>query len=151
MPTILIIDDSLQYRADLVEILEFEKYHTLEAGNGLAGLQMIRRFLPDLIICDVDMPVMNGIDVLKAVKADSACAKIPFLVATGRADTRTRRTLLDLGADTYLTKPISISEFLVTVGSFLWEKDARPPEGHAVELRRNPSEGECMDHSRALY
>lgn len=122
MPTVLIIDDSAAYRAGLAEILGFEKYHILEAENGLAGLQMIRHSLPDLIICDVDMPVMNGIDVLKTVKADPAYAKIPFVVSTGHTDTLTMQTLLDMGADTYLTKPISIPEFLVTIGSFLQEK-----------------------------
>lgn len=124
MPTILIIDDSPDYRTDLADMLRFEKYYILEAENGLVGLQLIRHFLPDLIICDVDMPVMNGIDVLKTVKTDPTCAKIPFVVTTGRTDPLTKQAVLDLGADTYLTKPIGISEFLVTVGYFLWEKYA---------------------------
>lgn len=122
MPSILIIDDSLDYRTDLAEILGFEKYDILEAENGLAGVQMLQRFLPDLIICDVDMPVMNGIDVLKTVKADPTYAKIPFIVATGRTDTPTMQTILNLGADTYLTKPISISKFLTTIRDFLSAK-----------------------------
>lgn len=122
MPTILIIDDNLSYRTDLAEILGFEKYETLEAENGLVGLEMIRHFLPELIICDVDMPVMNGIDVLKTVKADAVYAKIPFVVSTGHTDPLTMQTVLDLGADTYLTKPISIINLLATVGGFLWEK-----------------------------
>lgn len=122
MPTILIIDDSENYRTDLAEILGFEKYHTLEAENGLDGLQMIRQHLPDLIVCDVDMPVMNGIDVLKTVKADPIHAKIPFVVSTGHTDPLTMQTLLDLGADTYLTKPVMISEFLAAIRDLVWEK-----------------------------
>jgi CheY-like chemotaxis protein len=122
--TILIIDDNLDYRTDLAEILAFEKYHTLEAENGLDGLQMIRHFLPDLIICDVDMPVMNGIDVLKTVKTDPTHAKIPFVVTTGHTDTLTMQTLLDLGANTCLAKPVKISEFLMTIGDLFLEKYA---------------------------
>lgn len=124
MPTILIIDDCVEYRANLAEALAFEKYHSIEAENGLEGLQIIRCILPDLIICDVDMPVMNGLEVLKTVKADPLYAKIPFVMATGRTDTLTRRTLLELGVDSYLTKPISIAEFFMTLGRFLWNKCA---------------------------
>lgn len=119
MKTILVIDDNLDYRTDLVEILRFEEYHTVEAENGLAGLQMIRQYAPDLIICDLDMPVMDGIQVLKALRADPIHASIPFIAATGRTDALTMQTLRDLGADKYLAKPISIAPFLTTIGDFL--------------------------------
>lgn len=116
MKTILIIDDNLNYRTDLMEILGFEKYDALEAENGLVGLQMIRQFAPDLIICDLDMPVMDGIQVLKALRADPIHARIPFIAASGRADALTIQTLYDLGADTYLIKPVTIATFLTTIG-----------------------------------
>ncbi len=124
MSTILIIDDNLEYRTSLAEILGFENYRCMEAENGLAGLQIIRRTLPDLIICDVDMPIMNGIELLKTVKTDPIYSKIPFVMATGRVDTPTIRTLLELGVDTYLTKPVSISEILATIRMFLWNRYA---------------------------
>jgi len=64
MPTILIIDDNNDYRTNVADHLRLENYITLEAENGLVGMQMIRHYLPDMILCDVDMPLMDGIDVL---------------------------------------------------------------------------------------
>lgn len=122
MTTILIIDDNLDYRTDLVEFLGFETYDALEAENGLVGLQMIRQFAPDLIICDLDMPVMDGLQVLKALRADPIHASIPFIVASGRTDALTMQTLYDLGADAYLTKPVTLATFLTTIGDILQEK-----------------------------
>jgi CheY-like chemotaxis protein len=119
MNTILVIDDNEDFRADLREILEFENYATLEAENGQLGLQMIRQHSPDLIVCDVEMPVMNGIDVLRTAKADPAVAKIPFLIITGRSDEQTLKTSQDLAVEAYLTKPINVTEFLSTIVSFL--------------------------------
>jgi CheY-like chemotaxis protein len=124
MKTILIIDDNVDYRTDLMEILGFEQYDALGAENGLVGLQMIRQFAPDLIICDLDMPVLDGMQVLKALRADPIHAKIPFIVASGRADALTMQTLRDLGADTYLTKPITTATFLTTIGNFLQVKNS---------------------------
>jgi len=124
MTMILIIDDCMQYRTDFAEVLAFENYHTVQVENGLVGLQLMRHVSPDLIICDVDTPVMNGIEVLKTVKADPIYSKIPFVMATGHTDTHTIRTLLELGVDAYLTKPISISDFLMAIGRVLWNKCA---------------------------
>jgi CheY-like chemotaxis protein len=121
MSTILVIDDNDNYRADMREILTFENYSMLEAENGMVGLQMIRQHSPDVILCDVDMPVMNGIEVLKAVKADSTLAKIPFIVATGHNDELTAKTAHDLGAEKYLTKPMSIAGLLAIIVCFTQE------------------------------
>ena len=119
MNTILVIDDNHDYRAGLMEILTFEEYATLGAENGQIGLEMIRQHSPSLIVCDVDMPVLNGIEVLKTAKTDPKFAKIPFLIVTGSSDKLTRKTSHDLEAEAYLTKPIDIPEFLSTIVSFL--------------------------------
>lgn len=65
MQTILIIEDNVDYRVNLAEILQDELYYTLEAENGLIGLAMIGDHLPDLILCDIDMPIMTGVEILK--------------------------------------------------------------------------------------
>ena len=122
MSTILVIDDNEDYRAGFIQVLEFEAYTILEAENGLIGLEMIREYSPNLILCDMDMPVMNGIEVLTAVKADPIYAKIPFLIITGHRDEQTLKKSRDLGIEAYLTKPIAIPEFLSTVGHILKEK-----------------------------
>jgi CheY-like chemotaxis protein len=125
MNTVLVIDDNADYRASLIEILALELHTTLEAENGQVGLRMIRQYSPNLIVCDVDMPVMNGIEVLRTAKADPIYAKIPFLIITGHRDEQTLKTSLDLGVEAYLTKPIAVTEFLSTIDHFLKEKD--PP------------------------
>ena len=124
MNTILVIDDNRDYRTDLVEILELEAYATLEAENGRIGLQMIHKHAPNLIVCDVDMPVMNGFEVLTTVKADPIYAKIPFLIITGHHDERMLKSSRDLGVEAYLIKPVAVTEFLSTVAHFLKVEDS---------------------------
>lgn len=119
MNTILIIDDDKDSRAGLAEILELETYMTIQAENGQIGLQMINQYSPDLIVCDVDMPVMNGFEVLRTAKADPLAAKIPFLIVTGSNDELTLKTSRDLEVEAYLTKPVDITEFLSTVDCLL--------------------------------
>lgn len=123
MSTILIIDDNDDYRAGFKEILELEQYTTLEAKNGLIGLHMIRQYSPTLIICDVDMPVMNGMELLRVVKSDPVYAKTPFIIITGHRDEIILNKSRHLGVDGYLTKPVAIPEFLSTVSQFLKERD----------------------------
>ena len=124
MNTILVIDDNADHRLSLVDVLELERYTTLQAENGQIGLQMIRRHSPSLILCDVDMPVMNGIEVLTTVKADPIYAKIPFFIITGQRDERMLKMSRDLGVEAYLTKPIIVTEILSTVAHFLNRRDA---------------------------
>ena len=124
MSTILVIDDNEDFRTGFIEVLELEAYTTLEAENGLIGLQMIHQYSPNLIVCDVDMPVMNGIEVLRAVKADPIYAKIAFVIVTAHDDERTLKTSQDLGVEAYLTKPRVGTEFLSTIVYFLTEKDS---------------------------
>ena len=123
MNTILVIDDNADYRASLVDLLELERYAALEAENGQIGMQMIRHHFPNLIICDVDMPVMDGIEVLTTVKADPIYAKIPFLILTGHRDERMLKVSRDLGVEACLTKPITVTVFLSTIARILNESD----------------------------
>jgi len=117
--TILVIDDNTDYRTSFREVLEMENYKALEAENGQIGLQMIQSYRPDIILCDVEMPVMNGMDVLKKVKADPTLAKIPFVIISGQNDRELVQTAYDLGAEAYLTKPLPIKELLAVIVRFL--------------------------------
>jgi CheY-like chemotaxis protein len=119
MNAILIIDDNEDYRTSFREVLELEAYNILEAENGLVGLQMIQQHLPDLILCDVDMPIMNGIEVLKRVKADPVYSQIPFVIITGSDDDQIRKTAHELRAEKHLTKPVAITKFLSTIAQLL--------------------------------
>ncbi|MBZ0307569.1 MAG: response regulator [Anaerolineae bacterium] len=121
MITILIIDDNADYRTDIAAILQFEAYHVLEAENGQIGLQMIRQHSPNLILCDVDMPIMGGIEVLRTVKTNPIWAQIPFFIVTGHHDKQTMKTARDLGATAYLTKPLAVTNLLSTIAQFVSE------------------------------
>jgi CheY-like chemotaxis protein len=119
MSMVLVIDDNDDYRTSFREVLELENYDTLEAENGLIGLHMIKQHVPDIILCDVEMPVMNGMDVLRTIKADPLLAKIPFVIITGQSDRELVQTAHDLGVAAYLTKPLAINDFLAVIVRFL--------------------------------
>lgn len=119
MSTILIIDDDLDYRENLSELMQLEAYITLEAANGEIGLEMIHQHSPNLILCDVDMPVMDGIEVLRKTKSNSILAKIPFIINTGHSDELRSKMAQDLGVDAYLSKTVSVTELLSTITHFL--------------------------------
>ena len=117
MPTILIIDDNNDYRLNMLEIFQLESYTALEARNGLIGLQMIYKHMPDLILCDVDMPVMTGLEVLASIKSNPKFATIPFILNTAHSDYATRETALELGVDLYLTKGIPFEHLLRVIAA----------------------------------
>jgi DNA-binding response OmpR family regulator len=119
MKTILIVDDNEEYRASIAEVLQMEQYLTLEAENGLIGLQMIGDHLPDLVLCDVDMPMVNGVEMLTSVKLESKFSKIPFMFLTGRRDETTQKASQNLGADLYLTKPVSMNHLTTAIFNLL--------------------------------
>lgn len=115
MNTILIIDDNTEYRRTLVELLRLENYRTLEAVDGLNGIEMLRQHSVDLIISDLEMPVMNGLQVLKMVKNHPTLAKIPFIMLTGYSDEAFLNSLAGLGLNTYFIKPVGINELLLAI------------------------------------
>jgi two-component system, sensor histidine kinase and response regulator len=119
MTTILLIEDNQNLREVLLELCQLKDYDAIAAENGLIGLQMIQASAPDLIICDVDMPVMNGFDLLRIVKADPVLAKIPFLILTGDSNSQKQENLREIGVDALLSKPISVEELLSAVVYFL--------------------------------
>jgi CheY-like chemotaxis protein len=119
MSTVLVIDDNKDYRKSFRKVLELENYEALEAENGLTGIAMIRHHLPDIILCDIEMPVMNGIDVLRKVKAVPLWAKIPFVIISGHSNQHIVQAAYDLGVAAYLTKPVTIVELLAVIIRFL--------------------------------
>jgi CheY-like chemotaxis protein len=121
MQTILVIDDDKDYRADIKELLELEQYQMLEAEDGFIGWQMIRRYSPDLVICDVDMPIMNGIEVLKQVKSTASLANIPFVILSGQ-DECILLSAFKLGANGVLRKPVDIRVLLSAIKPYLQNK-----------------------------
>lgn len=123
MTNILIIEDDEQTRENLQTILTMEGYRASAAENGRVGLEALREQRPDLILCDVMMPELDGLGVLRAVRGDPATAAIPFIFLTARGERKDQRLGMELGADDYLTKPASVDEVLGAVRTRL-ERDA---------------------------
>lgn len=105
-PLVLIIDDNNGMRAYLRSILQ-DKYNVSEATNGEQGLEKARREVPKLVVCDVMMPVMDGLEFTKRLKADTATSHIPVVLLTARSLSEQRKEGYDTGADSYITKPFS--------------------------------------------
>ena len=115
MKRILVIEDAHSLRRDILEMLTFEGYDVAGAEDGLVGVQRARELLPDLIICDIMMPQMDGYGVLETLREDGVTASIPFIFLTARTDRVDIRQGMELGADDYLTKPFTAAELLQTV------------------------------------
>lgn len=122
--TILVVEDAHSLRKDILEMLGFEGYHAVGAENGLVGVQRARDLQPDLIICDIMMPGLDGYGMLKELRHEEATSMIPFIFLTARTDRVDVRQGMELGADDYLTKPFTASELLNTVHTRL-EKRAQ--------------------------
>jgi DNA-binding response OmpR family regulator len=115
MKKILVIEDEEQLRSDLVTIFGFEGYDAIGAENGRTGIQIAQQFLPDLIICDVNMPVLDGFGVITELRQDSKTAEIPIIFLSARNDRLTIEHGMQLGAAAYLRKPCDLSEVLDAV------------------------------------
>ncbi len=99
MPCILVIEDDLHIRDNTADMLEYEGYSVLKAENGIVGVESALSFLPDLILCDVAMPKMDGYGVLSALQGQPTTSGIPFIFLTAQADRSAVCYGMDLGAD----------------------------------------------------
>jgi DNA-binding NarL/FixJ family response regulator len=115
MKKILVIEDEPEMRRNLVTVLRLEKYQPLAAENGRLGVELAKREKPDLILCDVMMPAMDGYGVLQALREDAATALIPFVFLTAKGEKDDLRSGMNLGADDYLTKPVAKGELLQAI------------------------------------
>lgn len=119
MKTILIIEDETDTRENLQLMLEMEGYEALSAPNGRKGVALAKAEMPDVILCDVSMPELDGYGVLEALRTDERTVSIPFIFLTAKGDKRDLRMGMNLGADDYLTKPASAEEVLAAIQSRL--------------------------------
>ncbi|MFP4321345.1 MAG: response regulator [Anaerolineales bacterium] len=141
MQRILVVEDNPDVLQSVSDALAFEGYEVLEAEDGLRAVQLIREERPDLILCDIMLPIMDGYEVLEEIQSDSETAIIPFIFMTSKRETQDIRKGMALGADDYLTKPFSPDEMLSAVRGRL-QKNARLAEqrlrtlsGHLVQAQ----------------
>jgi len=119
MKTILIIEDDIVLRETTAEILELENYKVVTASNGKRGAEQARIMLPDLILCDIMMPEMDGYELLDILSKDDKTKRIPFIFMSAKTEVKDVRKGMDLGADDYLTKPVSEELLLSAISSRL--------------------------------
>ena len=119
MPAILLIEDHPPMRENLTLMLEMEGFTVLAADQGRLGVSMARDHLPDLILCDVMLPGLDGYGVLKALRAHADTATIPFIFLTAKGEKIDQRLGMNLGADDYLVKPVAREEVLSAISARL--------------------------------
>ncbi|BDA73275.1 response regulator receiver modulated diguanylate phosphodiesterase [Calothrix sp. PCC 7716] len=123
MTKVLVIEDELGVRENILELLEAENYEVVEAENGRVGVQKAVSEVPDLILCDLMMPEMDGYSVLTALREEPVTATIPFIFLTAKAGKGNFRQGMDLGADDYITKPFTRAELLSAILSRLSKRE----------------------------
>jgi DNA-binding NarL/FixJ family response regulator len=126
---ILVIDDDARLREHYVELLRLEGYDVSEARNGREGVERARKDPPDLVLCDITMPEMNGHRVLETLRSEPRTAHLPFVFLTGWDDPDDVRTGMNLGADDYLTKPVVPDELAAAIRARLRRAEAVAPAG----------------------
>lgn len=117
MKTILIIEDNQDVRENTAEILELASYKVLQAENGKIGVEIAQKIKPDLIICDIMMPVLDGYGVIHLLNKNPETASIPFIFLTAKSERLDFRKGMEMGADDYISKPFDDIELLNAVES----------------------------------
>jgi DNA-binding NarL/FixJ family response regulator len=128
MTTLLLIEDEDTMRDLTATALELEGYRVLKAADGAAGIASARRRRPDLILCDVMMPGMDGYKALATLRADPVLCQIPFIFLTAKGEKKDLRQGMISGADDYLTKPVAIDDLLAAIRARLARHGQRAPK-----------------------
>ncbi len=115
MSYVLVVDDEPYICIMVTEFLELDGLKAVTAGNGREALAIVQREAPQMILCDISMPGMNGFEFLESVRGDPRLEAVPFIFLTGHGDRATMRRGMELGADDFLTKPFSQAELMATV------------------------------------
>lgn len=131
MKRILVIDDEAKLRKQFATLLNLEGFAVSEARNGREGVELARREHPDLVMCDITMPEMNGHRVLETLRAEPATAHLPFIFLTGWGERDDVRAGMNLGADDYLVKPVEPADLIAAVQARLRRAQAAAPRRSA--------------------
>ncbi len=123
MRKILIVEDNEKNRILVRDILQHFGYETIEAENGEEGIRMTKEHRPDLILMDMQMPVMNGFEAIKELRADPGTKQVRIIAVTSYAMKGDRERAIQVGAGDYLSKPINTKKLMVMVRKNLGEED----------------------------
>ena len=133
---ILLIEDNVEMAENISGILELGQYHVIYAPNGKIGVNLALQTYPDLILCDIMMPELDGYSVFNILNNKQETAKIPFIFLTAKADNGDFRTGMNLGADDYITKPFDGIDLLKVIDMRLKKS----------EMRKSPSEFQHLNN-----
>jgi DNA-binding response OmpR family regulator len=134
VPTkVLLVEDDSSFRKAVSDVLSLEGYEVLQAPSGKAGIVAAQREMPDLVVLDLILPGMKGLEVCQHLKQDAATARIPIIILTGNDKEGQDIACLDMGADDYLTKPVKSERLLAYCRALLRrkageDKDAPPAQ-----------------------
>ncbi len=136
---ILVIEDEPTIRENIKEILQIAKFQPIVAADGNEGIKLAIANLPDLIICDIMMPELDGYQVLEMIKEEKKTQNIPFIFLTAKSERNDFRYGMNLGADDYLTKPFNLEQLLTAINTRLKKKIniENETETKLKELRQN--------------
>jgi DNA-binding response OmpR family regulator len=147
MKKILVIEDEQIIRENILKLLKAEGFDVTGAENGSQGLYAAVSNVPDVIICDVMMPELDGYGVLVALRSNPVTATVPFVFLTGKAERSEMRQGMELGADDYLTKPFSKAELVGAISSRLKKQEAVAEQYNTL---RSPSSELSQDAADKL-
>ena len=122
MSLILIVEDNEKNMKLVRDILQAKGFETMEAVNAEDGIKLALARVPDLVLMDIQLPGMNGMEALKVLRAEPATAKVPVVAITASVMTQDRQQIMDTGFDGFIEKPINLRDFLATVNASI-----RPP------------------------
>lgn len=139
MKKILLIEDHKEIRENTAEILQLAGYEVFAAENGKAGVELARTQVPDVVVCDIMMPVLDGYGVLHLFRRDDALQQVPFIFLTAKSERADQRKAMELGADDYLTKPFTETELLAAIEARLHKASPGPQRSAAPRKLQDAS------------
>ena len=122
MSLILIVEDNEKNLKLVRDVLQVKGYETIEATTAEDGIRLAAERMPDLILMDIQLPGMNGIDARKALRREPSTARIPVVAVTASVMQQDRKQITEAGFEAYIGKPIHLQEFLATVRAMLGQK-----------------------------
>ncbi len=150
MKMILLIDDNEPIRSNTAEILELSDYKVIVAENGKEGLEMAIKYHPDLIVCDILMPEIDGYGVLQAVRRNEAIGSTPFIFLTAMTERSEFRQGMDMGADDYISKPFDGIDLLKAIEARLNKQEIVRP-GKASGFNSNDLQTRLSTANNTLH
>jgi CheY-like chemotaxis protein len=143
MKKILLIEDDVTVRENTAELLELSNYEVVTAPDGKKGVDKAKEEIPDIIVCDIMMPELDGYDVLSRLSEDPATKGIPFIFLSAKTEHKDVRRGMDLGADDYLTKPFEEEDLLSAI-------ESRLAKVEILQSQKNEDEGESVQNLSAF-